>query len=172
MANVAATDVTYTFKTRDASELGRAGKEWFGYIAFGDAALTYPTGGIPLTKGKMGCPNRVVSLEVVETNAKNVHCEYDVSAVKLRIFAAATGTVSAPTLDIVKGAQLENSDLNLAGDAAGTTLSPTYANVLGANLTLTNPVNAPTFTGTTTLELKAGGSIVPTMNCYVRVVGY
>ena len=63
MADIASTDVTYT-------QVGKARKEESGHkvinltIAFGNASLTYPSGGIPLTSAKLGCPNNIVDLVI------------------------------------------------------------------------------------------------------------
>lgn len=92
MADLASSDVTYSFKPQDAEFQGRAGRLWRGTISFGNGALTYPSGGIPLEKGKMGCPNAVKSLKVIESNVSGYIFEYDVSATKLRILEDPSGS--------------------------------------------------------------------------------
>jgi len=82
MANITATDVTYVIRDKK-----RWGPRYLthGTIAFGDAALTYPSGGIPLTKSKMEVTN-ILSVEVVESNGKGLIYEWDRSANTIRIF--------------------------------------------------------------------------------------
>lgn len=85
MAAIAASDVTYTVSQRDLAYVN--GKiEGSATITVGDGALTYPSGGIPLTKGKLGCSRDIEWLDIVESNATGYMFEYDVSAEKLRIF--------------------------------------------------------------------------------------
>lgn len=92
MADIASTDVTYNFKLQGGQVDGGRRKSYRGTISFGDAALTYPSGGIPLLKGKMGCPNGVLGFQVIESNASGYLYEYDVSASKLRILEQPSGS--------------------------------------------------------------------------------
>jgi hypothetical protein len=52
-------------------------------IAFGNASLTVPANGIPLLKGKLGCPTTVESLVVVDQGLSGYVFQYDQSAEKL-----------------------------------------------------------------------------------------
>lgn len=81
MANLAAGDVTYTLVNRRKREDGRASN--LIRMAFGDGALTVPANGIPLSKGKMGCPNVVESLIVCDQGVSGYKFQYDQSAEKL-----------------------------------------------------------------------------------------
>lgn len=87
MADLAAADVTYTVTKQKKLEDGR--KIVHLTIAFGDGALTYPTGGVPLTKGKMGCPVEVDSFVVEDKAASGYSFAYDKSNEKLRMFQEA-----------------------------------------------------------------------------------
>ena len=64
MANLAATDITVTLlnQRRVSGRVHNRVK-----LAFGDAALTYPAGGVPITKGKLGCPNIIESMTSSES---------------------------------------------------------------------------------------------------------
>ena len=89
MAEMAATDLTYTINTQ--ASLGVAGKVVDVKIVFGDGALTYPAGGVPLTKGKMGCP--VVLHQFVmseQTSSVSTVWKYDDSAATLRAYVMST----------------------------------------------------------------------------------
>lgn len=81
MADIAAADVTYTMLTQrklgDSRNLNRV------KIEFGNASLTVPAGGIPLTIGKLGCPTNVESLIVVDQGVSGYKYQYDQSAKKL-----------------------------------------------------------------------------------------
>ena len=84
MASLAAADVTVTIDLNEASyPLGKHGKSLFATIEFGDASKTVPDGGIPLAKAKLGCPHKIFSVEVIESNASGYKFEYDLSAEKL-----------------------------------------------------------------------------------------
>jgi len=78
MADIAAGNVTYAIQDR--------GWGTFGYknivkITFGDGALTLAAAGVPLTKGKLGCPNAIKSFKVIESVATSGYVwAYDHSA--------------------------------------------------------------------------------------------
>jgi hypothetical protein len=81
MADIAAADVTHlVLKQRKTagslnSNLVR--------LSFGDGALTYPAGGIPLSKAKMGCPVEVQSMVIADQGVSGYKFQYDQSNEKL-----------------------------------------------------------------------------------------
>lgn len=93
MADIAAGDVTYTIlnlrKTGDSRTANRV------RLAFGNATLTVPAGGIPLTKGKMGCPTVIESLVVVDQGTSGYKFMYDQSAEKLVVIGSHTHDIKA-----------------------------------------------------------------------------
>lgn len=84
MAAIASTDVTYTIDNADV-KYDRLGFQGLVTIAFGDGALTYPSGGVDLLKGKLGGVNEILSLEVIDSSATGYVFEWDRSAQKLRL---------------------------------------------------------------------------------------
>ena len=85
MAGIAAGDVTYTIEHQD--RIPGVGTVSHVKIAFGDGALTYDTGGVPLTIGKMGCPNLLKSFNLTESAVTSGYLwDYDKSAAKLKGF--------------------------------------------------------------------------------------
>ena len=86
MPDLAAGDVTYTINKQ--TWLPDGGYRNFITIAFGNGALTYPAGGVPLTKGKMGCPTTVTALTFIEKNfaADGFDVDYDLSAEKFLMY--------------------------------------------------------------------------------------
>ena len=86
MTMLAETNVTYTINDRT-----RIGKKYFTEftMAFGDGALTYPTGGVPITPSKIGFRRNIDALKVIESNGNTLLYEWDKSANKLRIFSEA-----------------------------------------------------------------------------------
>lgn len=200
MADLAASDLTYAgFNGRNKLFLGRGlGYMCRGTISFGNGALTYPTGGVPLTKGKMGCPRVLRSLKILETNAVGYVLEFDVSAEKLRMFRTSaesvslssnsagtpTGNVAAPTITL-----LANTG-NITGDtvigvnalANGSFLESSHS----ANIVNITGVQAPAFTGDALAghshtatgtaavlgELSGGSTAVVATVLEVEAIGY
>jgi hypothetical protein len=121
MTDIANSDLTYTFLTRDRQFLGRQGYRAYGSIAGGNGSLTWPATGLALDKGKMGFKVIIRSLNVIETNLKGYKFEWDVSAQKLALCGASaeSGTISATS----------------AGTPAGTVSAPT-GNLTSKTLTM------------------------------------
>lgn len=65
MADLVAADLTYTAQEPVSGELLDSGKVR-RVFAITTAAGEYPTGGLPLTNGKLGCPNSLESLIMLE----------------------------------------------------------------------------------------------------------
>lgn len=99
MANLAATDVTHLVLTQRRIN-GRSFN--LCRLSFGDSALTVPANGIPLSKGKLGCPNVIESLRVVDQGTSGYVFQYDQSAEKLVVMRAPAQT-HAHDLKIIGG---------------------------------------------------------------------
>lgn len=83
MANLSAGSVTYSVK--NLRVLGNSRKHNRIGLVFGDGSLTYPAGGIPITIGKLGCPNVVESMVVVAQGTSGYVMTYDQPNAKLVI---------------------------------------------------------------------------------------
>ncbi len=101
MAAVAASDVAYTLQegtqgyTHDSKYVATY-KMVFG------AALTYPAGGIPLTKAKLGIPNVIVDLQISDPGSGNGYVyKYNYTAGKIQIYQAGSTDVGAHTHNIL-----------------------------------------------------------------------
>lgn len=81
MADIVSSDVTVT--VIDQFVNGSAMVERVATLVFGDGALTYPAGGVPLPKAKMGCPARIVSLEVIGKATSGYEWSYNAATEKL-----------------------------------------------------------------------------------------
>lgn len=100
MTDIAAANVTVTISDRE----NREGRYYVrGTVAFGNGALTYPSGGIPLAKSLLGFPNKIEDFQIIEeTGGSGLIARYDLSAEKLRLFE--TGAVTpAGTISQVTG---------------------------------------------------------------------
>lgn len=90
MSAILSTDVTYTID-RSRGEGFDHGYQTKVNIAFGNGALTYPAGGIPLTMGKMG-PFRQSILSLLMSDASSADgylYKWDSVNNKIRIYQAA-----------------------------------------------------------------------------------
>lgn len=159
MADIVAANVTYSFNAKDKMFEGRRGFSARGTISFGNGSLTYPSGGIPLTKGKCGMPRVLRSVDVLESNGARYLFEYDVSAEKLRLFFTAaesgslssnsagtpTGNVAAPTITLIGQSGNVAEDLTIGVNALsnGSFLESSHT----ANIVNITGVQAPAFTG-------------------------
>ena len=110
MVDLAASDVTVTINRKEDRNGMRRN---YVTIAFGDGALTYPSGGVPLAKGKLGFTRSVDSFSVIETNTLDYNVEYDISAETIRLgedddptgnapFTELTAATSAPAAQTIR----------------------------------------------------------------------
>ena len=88
MADIASGDVTYTLLNQRKVNGSPSRRNNRVRLAFGDGALTYPAGGIPISIGKLGCPVDVESLVVVDQGVSGYVFQYDQSAKKLVVMYA------------------------------------------------------------------------------------
>ncbi len=87
MADLAASNVTYT--RVEGSQKASPSDPRFSAIftvAFGDAALTIPAGGIPLTKAKLGCPTQIDELIVIDGGSNGFMYKFDSTNTKLQVY--------------------------------------------------------------------------------------
>jgi len=71
MADLAAADLTYTaLDPVDGDIIAGSGKRRHVF-AITTAAGEYPTGGLPLTNGKLGCPTSLESLRILEQDVSD-----------------------------------------------------------------------------------------------------
>ncbi len=118
MANIAATDITLTLLTQRRSEDGRRVNVFT--MAFGDGVLTYPAGGVPITKAKLGCPNIIEQLTVFDKGTSGYEWTYDRTNEKLVAMQAPAQTHAHDVL--VKGGQAAASTAAFWRAAASCTL--------------------------------------------------
>lgn len=97
MAAIAASDVSVTLnrETRQTKL-----KRTQATLAFGDGALTYPSGGVPMPSiGTFGMVERVDGMVFLEPNAANGFVyKYDQSANKIRIYQGDNNNASDAAL--------------------------------------------------------------------------
>lgn len=165
MSNIAASDVTYTLLNQrtmsDSRKLNRV------RLAFGDGALTYPASGIPLTKGKMGCPTYIESLIVVDKGTSGYNFMYDQSAEKLVIWQAPAQT---HTHDIkIMESITEDATIGLQSGKLGKNTA-SNATIAGSNSTLNGGVVSATLAAAALAEASTVAIAAQTIE--VEVIGY
>ncbi|HUR99060.1 MAG TPA: hypothetical protein VMZ26_13420, partial [Pyrinomonadaceae bacterium] len=84
MADIAASDVTVSVLSKEEGSV--KGRVFNLGLAFGNGALTYPSGGVPLSASALGCPNAIDSLVVYDAGGSGYQWEYDRTNQKLRGF--------------------------------------------------------------------------------------
>ena len=170
MADIAAGDVTYTVTKQRKEDSGN--KVNSVTIAFGDSALTYPSGGIPLTKASMGCPNAIISGHLLQANsADGLIYKYDQVNNKIRMYRAPAQT-HGHDFTIVKGAITASTELGLSADATSATINN---NTIAATRVLakaTGPVVSETLAAANLIELVSGSTTVVAATLYMDVVGW
>ena len=150
MTDIVAADVTVTTMTKRRYE----GRNFYRFsIAFGDSALTVPTAGIPIAKAKLGCPNSIESLRVVDQTSSGYIFQYDQSAEVLFVMQSA--------FVVTKGAITASTEIGLSADAATATANN---NTIAASLTLLSASPAQI--------VKATGIAIAAQTIEVEVIGW
>lgn len=141
MADIASGDVTYTLL--NSRKINGSPSRTLNRVrlAFGNGALTYPAGGIPLSIGKLGCPVDVESLIVVDKGTSGYEFMYDQSAVKLVMFQAPAQTHDHDLF--VLGGQTHDATLGLNSSSLGKNTA-TNITLNGANSATTGGVLSET----------------------------
>jgi hypothetical protein len=87
MADIAAGDVTYTEQAGTRQVEGDSRSSVVYLVGFGDGALTYPTGGVPLTKATVGMPNNIEAAIIIDADDGNGFVyKYDYTSDKIRVY--------------------------------------------------------------------------------------
>jgi len=150
MADLVAADVTYTSQGSGRITWGPGGRRHFRYkLAFGDGAKTYPAGGVPLDKTKLGLPTVVDALHIYDPDdGSGLWWKWDAETNKLRGYWPTGGGGTAPV------AAATNPVLR-AGAVAVTSSAATAP---------VDPGQAKEFVAATTT--------IPAQTLYVEAVGY
>ena len=122
MAALDATDVTYTLQDKNILDSGL--RQYIFKLAFGDGSDTYPSGGVPLTKAKLGCPNVITSFKFIDDNDANgiVH-KYDYENNKIRMYISPAVSASTTITDGTAGNAVTMALTNVQGGSAGSSAS-------------------------------------------------
>ena len=107
MADLVATDVSFTETSALRKTSGGPNPRITatGVLAFGDGALTYPTGGIPIDHSRLSMPERIdlVTFPDATDAGSGTLWQYDVVNQKIRGYSAfgteISGAVAATTIN-------------------------------------------------------------------------
>lgn len=165
MADIAAADVTYTMLKHRT--LGNSRKHNLVRLAFGNGSLTYPANGIPISKGKLGCPTTIESMVVVDQGASGYKFQYDQSAEKLIIMQAPaqTHTHNIKVMESIT----EDAAIGLQGEKFGKNTA-TNATIVGANSATNGGVVSATLAAAALSEASAVAIAAQTIE--VEVIGW
>lgn len=166
MADFVAGDVVYTLQKKRKVQ---SRNHNLVKLVFGDGALTYPAGGIPLSKANLGCPNDVESLTVVDQGTSGYKFQYDKTNNKLVVMQSPART-HGHDFTIVKGAITASTELGLSADATSATINN---NAIAATLVLakaTGPVVSETLAAAALSQ--ASTVAIAAQTIYVEVVGW
>lgn len=167
MANIAATDVAVTVLNERLMNDGR--RMINAKLVFGDGALTYGAGGVPLTIGKFGTPNALESLNVYGAGTSAYRWTYNPATGKLVAMQAPNQT-HTHNFKVIGGQAAASTDavsaktLTLGKEAA------TDITIVGAN--------SATLGGVVSSTLAAAGMVEPStvaiaaQTLYVEVIGW
>lgn len=166
MADLAGTDITYT--QLSAEEGNKNGRVRVFTLAFGDGALTYPAGGVPVTKASLGCPNNIDSLIVFDKGTSGYEWSYDRTNLKLVALQAPVQThshsLSLKNAAVADGATTRvNAGTNLLGANTGSDITVAGGGANGGVASAT--LAAAVLTQPSTIAIAA-------QVLKVRVVGY
>lgn len=165
MADIAAGGVTYTLlnsrKLGDHRNLNRV------RLAFGNASDTVPANGIPITKGKCGCPTVIESMVIVDQGTSGYRFQYDQSAEKLVVMQAPEQThthdikvIESVTADATVGLNASTFGKNSASNVT----------IAGANSATAGGVVSTTLAAAALAEASAVAIAAQTIE--VEVIGW
>jgi hypothetical protein len=166
VAGIGTADVTYTVK--NLRTLANSRKHNRIQLAFGDGALTYSAGGIPLVIGKLGCPTVVESLTVVEQSTSGYKFQYDSTNNKLIVMQPA-GVSHSHAVIIASNAGTAGTQAVNATTALGLFNSGAAVTVAAQAGTL-GGVSATTPTSTAMAEATSVALAAQTIIC--EVIGW
>lgn len=103
MANLTSSDVSVSLDARDRHILGKLRMSQ-GSLAFGDGALTYPYGGVPMPAiGNFGMNKEVSMFDIVDASGDGFIYRYDQANRKIKMFAPAPAIVFEEVVTMTDG---------------------------------------------------------------------
>lgn len=105
MADIAASDVTYTLIEGTQQTNHNSRYDAVFSVAFGNGVLTYPANGIPLTKAKLGCPVSLEKFILLSPSPGDGYVyKYDSTNTSIRIYQTGSGVVAQQLSELLNAA--------------------------------------------------------------------
>lgn len=162
MAQLAASNVTYAMV--EGSRLSNAcdpRNSAIFAISFGDGTATYASGGVPLTKAKLGCPATIQDFVILSPNADGIVYKYNHTAETLQMYRHLHDTIMAGGVTTTADFLYHSS--GAIGKAAATnvtisgTASATLGGVVPASLAAAQEVSTAAVVQATTIRVRVAG---------------
>lgn len=170
MAQIAASDVTYTLQTgtqisNPANPLTSA----IFKIAFGNGTLTYTNGGIPLTKASLGCPANLLEFYILDpSKGDGFTYKYNYTAQTIQVYQAPANN-HGHTLTLVGGittADILYNNAGVLGKAAATNVT-----INSGTVATTGGIATASLAAAALSEVSTA-TAVSAVTLYVRAVGW
>jgi len=150
MANIAVGDVTHlVLNTRTMADSRKINRV---RLTFGDGVLTYPASGVPISKGKCGCPVIIESMVIVDKGTLGYNFMYDQSAEKIVMWQAPAQT-HVHDIKIMESVTATGS-VGINGSTLGKNTA-TNLTIVGANSTTSGGVVSATLAAAANTEPSA-----------------
>lgn len=168
MAAVGTADVVYTLQGGTQSFTADSKLQSVYKLVFG-AGLTYPTGGIPLSKAKLSAPNQIVALELIDPGSGNgYHYKFNYTGATIQIYqmnshnhsmliVGGAATITTNTLQLATAVQGLQMQLAGTGTIAGVAAGSTVGGILPQTLASLDELGTAATVGTTTLYVRVTG---------------
>lgn len=170
MAQLGATDVTYTYvEGTGVASPGQPMKSAIFTVAFGNGTLTYTGGGVPLTKGKLGCPASIQELYIINDNCNDgIIYKYNHTANSIQMYQS--GTLNhGHTLTIVGG--VTTADILYHSTGVFGKAGATNATISSGTVATTGGVATAALAAASLAEY-ATTAVVSATTLRMRVVGF
>lgn len=172
MADISSSDVSVSVDMRTGGVILDKSKQYAANISFGDGALTYPSGGIPLLPSMFGFRQEIASLAFSDASSGDgLIYKFDKSNAKIRIYRSASQAAHSHNL-LLKDAVVAdgatsrvNADVNKLGANTGSDITVDGGGANGG-VQSGGAVSAAAL-----VELSGGSSVVAATTLKVMVIG-
>ena len=171
MAQLAASDVTYTLVegSRISNPANPMTSALFN-ITFGDGTATYTSGGIPLTKAKLGCPENLSEFYILNpSNGDGYLYKYNHTANTVQIYQAPAQSHVHQL--IMAGGVTTTADFLYHSSGAFGKAAATNVTIAGTSPTTQGGVVSATLAAAGLAEIATSAAIAAT-TLRVRAVGW
>lgn len=170
MAQIAAANVTYSMV--EGTQLAQACDPRFSAVfnvSFGNGTLEYTDGGIPLSKGKLGCPATIKELYILNEGTGGYVYRFNHTAETVQIFQAPAQTHTHQF--VMAGGVTTTADFLYNSSGTLGKAAATNVTIAGTAPTTTGGVVSQTLAAAALSELATSAAVAAT-TLRMRVVGW